>query len=173
MSLQPQSKEQLFPSRDVCWDANRRATSVQPHFFDSGSAAAAGGQERAGQTLFARLATGGRKVENFDSNGCAHGAREVGRRRRCIASCAEKRIGEATYARGRKCENALELRGGERARLISSPVYSKCTGEHTGQKETALWRAGVHTENAWKQTRRQHFGVAGRKTSERARSTGT
>ena len=34
-------------------------------------------------------------------------------------------------------------------------------------------RAGVHTENAWTQTRRQRFGVAGRKTSERARSTGT
>ena len=28
-----------------------------------------------------------------------------------LASCAEKRTGEATYARGRKCENALELRG--------------------------------------------------------------
>ncbi len=27
------------------------------------------------------------------------------------ASCAEKRTGEATYARGRKCESALELRG--------------------------------------------------------------
>ena len=69
---------------------NRRATSVQTHFFDSGSAAAAGGQERAGHTLFARLATGGRKV---DSNGCAHGACEAGRRRRCIASCTEKRTG--------------------------------------------------------------------------------
>jgi hypothetical protein len=27
------------------------------------------------------------------------------------ARCAEQRTGEATYARGRKCENALELRG--------------------------------------------------------------
>ena len=27
------------------------------------------------------------------------------------AGCAEHRTGEATYARGRKCENALELRG--------------------------------------------------------------
>ena len=51
------------------------------------------------------------KVENFDSNGCAHEAREAGRRRRCIACYAELRAGEATYARGRKCENALELRG--------------------------------------------------------------
>ena len=30
-------------------------------------------------------------------------------------------------------------------------------------------RAGVHTENAWTQTRRQRFGVAGRKTRERER----
>ena len=50
-------------------------------------------------------------MENFDGNGCAHEAREAGRRRRCIASCAEQRTGKATYARGRKCENALELRG--------------------------------------------------------------
>ncbi len=49
--------------------------------------------------------------ENFDRNGCAHEARKEGRRRRCIASCAEQRTGEATYARGRTCENALELRG--------------------------------------------------------------
>ncbi len=50
-------------------------------------------------------------MENFDSNGCAYEAREAGKRRRCIAGCAELRAGEATYARGRKCENALELRG--------------------------------------------------------------
>jgi hypothetical protein len=87
--------------------ANRLANSVQPHFFDSGSAAAAGGQERAGQTLFARLATGGRKVEKFDSNGCAHGAREAGRRRRCIAidrrSAPRRRRARETALRQRKC----------------------------------------------------------------------
>ena len=60
-------------------------------------------------------------MEKFDSNGCAHGAREAGRRRRCIASCAEQRTGEATYARGRKCENALELRG------------KRAPAEHPGQ----------------------------------------
>ena len=85
---------------------NRRATSVQPHFFDSGSAAAAGGQERAGQTLFARLATGGRKVEKFDSNGCAYGAREAGRRRRCVAivrrSAPRRRRARETARRRRK-----------------------------------------------------------------------
>jgi len=131
---------------------NRLATSVQTHFFDSGSAAAVGRQERWTQRLFAWLAKGGGRWKTLRAT-VARGER---------ASCAEKRIGEATYARGRKCENALELRGGERARLISRPVYSKCTGEHTGQKETALWRAGVHTENAWKQTRRQRLGVARR-----------
>ncbi len=50
-------------------------------------------------------------MENFDSNGCVHRARAAGRRRRYIAVCAELRAGEASYARGRKCENALELRG--------------------------------------------------------------
>ncbi len=83
------------------------------HFFDTGSAAAVGRQGRWTQRSFVWLATGsGRwKVENFDSNGCVHRARAAGRRRRCIAGCAELRAGEATYARGRKCENALELRG--------------------------------------------------------------
>ena len=56
---------------------NRLATSVQTHFFDSGSAAAAGGQERAGHTLFVRLATGGGTVENFESIGCAPKARKL------------------------------------------------------------------------------------------------
>jgi uncharacterized membrane protein (UPF0127 family) len=52
--------------------------------------------------------------------------------------------GEATYARWRKCENVLELQGG-RTRRISRPGDS--TGEHTGQKETALWaRWGAHRE---------------------------
>ncbi len=75
--------------------------------MDSGSAAAAGGQERAGQTLFARLATGGRKVEKFDSNGCAYGAREAGRRRRCVAivrrSAPRRRRARETARRQRKC----------------------------------------------------------------------
>ena len=83
--------------------ANRLAISVQTHFFDSGSAAAVGGQKRTGQPLFARLATGGRKVEWKTSRAT------VVREER--ATCAEQRTGEATYARRRKCENALELRG--------------------------------------------------------------
>ena len=132
---------------------NRLANSVQTHFFDTGSAAAVGRQGRWTQRSFVWLATGsGRwKVENFESNGCA--------RRRCIASCAEQRTGEATYARGRKCENALELRGRAPAdspdramngalRAAGAREVGLCPEDkHTGQKETALWaRWGAHRE---------------------------
>jgi len=101
------------------------------------------------------------------------------------ASCAEQRTGEATYARGRKCENALELRGRAPAdspdqtmngalRAAGAREVGLCPeDEHTGKRRRRYGRAGVHTENAWTQTRRQRFGVAGRKKSERARSTGT
>ena len=99
-------------------------------------------------------------MENFDSKGCAHGAREAGRRRRCIASGAEQRTGEATYARGRKCENALELRGRAPAEFPGQSMHGalRAAGarevclcpdeiEHTGQQETALWaRWGAHRE---------------------------
>ena len=74
---------------------------MQTHFFDSGSAAAVGRQERWTQRLFAWLAKGGGRWKTLRAT-VARGERE---------SCAEQRIGEATYARGRKCENALELRG--------------------------------------------------------------
>ncbi len=80
--------------------------------------------------------------EHFDSNGCAHEAREAGRRRRCIASCAEQRTGEATYARGRKCENALELRGKRVPAEFPDQAFAL---ESTLDKETTLWgRWGAH-----------------------------
>ena len=79
---------------------NRLATSVQTHFFDSGSAAAVGRQERWTQRLFVWLAKGGRNGGNTSRAPVTRSP-----------SCAEQRTGEATYARGRKCENALELRG--------------------------------------------------------------
>ena len=99
-------------------------------------------------------------MKNFDSKGCAYEAREAGRRRRCIASCAEQRTGEATYARGRKCENALELRGRASAdspdqamngalRAAGAREVGLCPDEieHTGQQETAFWaRWGAHRE---------------------------
>ena len=115
----------------------------RPISFDTGSAAAVGRQGRWTQRSFVWLATGsGRwKVENFDSNGCVHRARAAGRRRRCIAGCAELRAGEATYARGRKCENALELRGRAPAEFPDQ-AFAR---ESTLDKETALWaRWGAH-----------------------------
>jgi hypothetical protein len=117
---------------------------VQTHFFDSGSAAAVGRQERWTQRLFAWLAKGGRKVENFESNGCARRARKL---------CGEAHWGGDLRAREKVRERA-GVAGGARARRISRPV--DCTGtldafdpaaEHTGQKETALWaRWGAHRE---------------------------
>ena len=87
------------------------------------------------------------------------------------ASCAEKRTGEATYARRRMCENALELQGGG-APAESPGQFILSARESTLDKRRRRYRrAGVHTENAWKQTRRQRFGVAGRKTSERSENT--
>jgi len=95
-------------------------------------------QERAGQTLFARLATGGRKVKvkNFESNGCARRARKL---------CGEAHWGGDLRA-WEKVRERAGVAGGSRARRISRSV--DCTGtldafdpaaDHTGQKETALW----------------------------------
>ena len=93
--------------------ANRRANSVQTHFFDSGSAAAVGRQERWTQRLFVWLAKGGRNGGKLRQQRLRASSARGGQEKalRCIAGCAELRAGEATYARGRKCENALELRG--------------------------------------------------------------
>ncbi len=64
----------------------------------------------------------------------------VARRKR--ASCAEQRTGEATYARGRKCENALELRGSARPLNFQA---RRSHGRAHWHQETALWaRWGAH-----------------------------
>jgi len=123
---------------------NRLETSVQTHFFDSGSAAAVGRQERWTQRLFVWLAKG------EDGGNTSRAAVARGEH----AGCTEKHAGEATYA-------------GEGARTRWS-----CGGARPPNFQTrrshgrAHWtwrlrygRAGVHTENAWKQTRRQRFGV--------------
>ena len=128
---------------------NRLATSVQTHFFDSGSAAAVGRQERWTQLLFVWLAKGGRNGGNTSRAPVARSP-----------SCAEQRTGEATYARGRKCENALELRGRAPAEFPGQAMHGalRAAGarevglcpdeiEHTGQQETAFWaRWGAHRE---------------------------
>ena len=109
---------------------NRLATSVQTHFFDSGSAAAVGRQERWTQRLFVWLAKGGRNGGNTSRAPVARSP-----------SCAEQRTWEATYARGRKCENALELRG----RTPADFPDQAFARESTLDKETALWaRWGAH-----------------------------
>ena len=116
----PQSRKRCSNAGKFVARDNKLATSVQTHFFDTGSAAAVGRQGRWTQRSFVWLATGsGRwKVENFDSNGCVHRAREAGRRRRCIAGCAERRAGEATYARGEKVRERAGV-AGARVRRIS------------------------------------------------------
>ena len=83
-------------------------------------------------------------MENFDNKGCAHGAREAGRRRRCIASCAEQRTGEATYARGRKCENALELRG--KCAPAEFPGQAIARESTLAQGDGIMKRWGAHRE---------------------------
>ena len=128
---------------------NRLATSVQTHFFDSGSAAAVGRQERWTQRLFAWLAKGGGRWKT---------------------SRARKLCGEAHWGgdlRRRKCENTLELQGGRTP--AESPDQAIARESTLDKRRRRYGRAGVHTENAWTQTRRQRFGVAGRKTRERER----
>ena len=169
----PQSKEQLFPSRDVCctrqqtgdfcaapflrfWQCGscRRAREGWPHALRPARHGGEEGGELQQQRLRARS---------------ARGQKEKTLHRKL---CGEAHWG-ATYARRRECENALELQG-ERAPAESPGQFILSARESTLDKRRRRYgRAGVHTENAWKQTRRQRFRVAGRKTSERARSTGT
>ena len=88
--------------------------------------------------------------------------------------CGEAHWG-ATYARGRKCENALELQGECATAESPGQLIAREPWMHLIRQLSTLdkrrrryGRAGVHTENALKQTRRQRFGVARRKTSERS-----
>ena len=101
---------------------------MQTHFFDSGSAAAADGQERAGHTLFARLSKGGAESETLREQ----------------QSCAETRTGEATYARGRKCENALELRGKRAPAEFPGQAIARESTLAQGDGVMASW--GAHRE---------------------------
>jgi hypothetical protein len=108
-------------------------------------------QARALDPATLRLARqGGRKVENFESNGCAWRARKL---------CGEAHWGGDLRSREKVLERA-GVAGELRARRISRP--GDRTGEHTGKRRRRYGRAGVHTENAWKQTRRQRLGVARR-----------
>jgi hypothetical protein len=108
-------------------------------------------QARALDAAILRLARqGGRKVENFESNGCTRRARKLG---------GEAHWGGDLRAREKVRERA-GVAGGARVRRISRP--GDRTVEHTGKRRRRYGRAGVHTGNAWKQTRRQRLGVARR-----------
>jgi hypothetical protein len=109
-------------------------------------------QARALDAAILRLARqGGRKVETSRAT-VARGER---------ASWAEKRTGEASDLRAReKVRERAGVAGGARVRRISRP--GDRTVEHTGKRRRRYGRAGVHTGNAWKQTRRQRLGEARR-----------
>jgi hypothetical protein len=109
---------------------NRLATSVQTHFFDSGSVAAVGRQERWTQRLFAWLAKGGGRWKTSRANGCARRARKL---------CREAHWGGDLRAQEKVRERA-GVAGVGRARRISRPV--DCTGEHTGQGDGVMGALG-------------------------------
>ncbi len=136
----PQSKEPLFPRGDVCCTRQQPRTGdfcAAPflRFLQCGSCWRA----RAGWPhVLCPAHHGGRKAENFDSNGCAHGAREAGRRRRCITSCAEKCTGGRPMHVGESARTRWSCRGSDRR--ISWPV--DCTGEYTGQGDGVMGALG-------------------------------
>ena len=148
----PQSRKRCSNARDVCCTRQQTGEFCADPFLSIPAVRQLSAGKSAGPSASSSGSPrGGRTVENFESNGCA--------RRRCIASCAEQRTGEATYARGRKCENALELRGRAPAdspdqamngalRAAGAREVGLCPEDkHTGQKETALWaRWGAHRE---------------------------
>ena len=148
----PQSRKRCSDARDVCCTRQQTGEFCADPFVSIPAVRQLSAGKSAGPSASSSGSPrGGRTVENFESNGCA--------RRRCIASCAEQRTGEATYARGRKCENALELRGRAPAdspdramngalRAAGAREVGLCPEDkHTGQKETALWaRWGAHRE---------------------------
>ncbi len=123
----PQSKEQLFPSRDVCWARQQTGDFCEAPFLrfrQCGSCR----QARSLDAATLRLARQrGRTVENFESS-------QVVRRSALGRRPTQEKVREGAG-----------VAGGGRARRISRPGDS--TGEHTGQKETALWAHwGAHRE---------------------------
>jgi len=140
----PQSKEQLFPSRDVCctrqqtgdfcaapflrfWQCGscRRAREGWPHALRPARHGGEEGGELQQQRLRARS---------------ARGQKEKTLHRKL---CGEAHWG-ATYARRRECENALELQGEGAPAESPGQLIAR---ESTLDKETALWaRWGTHRE---------------------------
>ena len=104
-------------------------------------------------------------MENFESSGCARRARRL---------CGASHWGGDLRA-GEEVRERAGVAGEARARRLSRPGDSTGLFEQQvpvksvfAQKISTLdkrrrryGRAGVHTENAWTQTRRQRFGVVG------------
>ena len=80
-------------------------------------------------------------------------------------------LGRRPTRAGESARTRWSCRGGS-APAKSPGQFILSARESTLDKRRRRYRrAGVHTENAWKQTRRQRVGVAGRKTSERSENT--
>ena len=144
-------KEALFPSRDVCWSHQQTGEFCADPFLSIPAVRQLSAGKGVGRSASSFGSTRGEGRWKTLRATDARGER---------ASCAEQRTGEATYARGRKCENALELRGRAPAEFPGQAMHGalRAAGarevglcpdeiEHTGQQETALWaRWGAHRE---------------------------
>ena len=102
----PQSRKRCFNARDVCCTRQQTGDLCADPFLRFRQCGSCRPQVisfcgRVGRIQLRGLAKGGGTVENFESIGCSRIERKL-----CGAA-----HWEATYARGRKCENALELRG--------------------------------------------------------------
>ncbi len=162
VSLRVDSRSQrssCFQAGTSVGSANRLANSVQPHFFDSGSAAAAGGQERAGQTLFVRLDTGeeGGKIRQQRLRARSVGG---GKEKALHRNCAQKRTEDETCARD--IARAAEAPWRRRARETTRR-QRKCSVTALGVEEKVIAR-----ENAQGQVRRRSTFVWRRERSGHA-----
>ncbi len=141
--------------------SNRRANSVQPHFFDSGSAAAAGGQERAGQTLFARLVTGEEGGKLRQQQLCARRAR--GKKKKALhRNCAKQRTEEETCARdtAQAAEAPWRRRARETARRQRKCAVSALgVEERVIARESAQGQVRRRSAFVWRSERSGHAGV--------------
>jgi hypothetical protein len=107
----PQSRKRCFNARDVCCTRQQTGEFCADPFVSIPAVRQLSAGKSAGPSASSfGSPRGGRTVENFESNGCA--------RRRCIAGCAERRAGEATYARGEKVRERAGV-AGARVRRIS------------------------------------------------------
>ena len=124
--------------------ANRRANSVQTHFFRFRQCGSCRRARADWPNALRPARQGGRKVENFESTSEEQRLRAERNTSRATKLCGDSHWGGDLRAREKVRERA-GVAGGAHVRRISRPGDS--TGEHTGQKETALWgRWGAHRE---------------------------